>query len=591
MCRLLLILLATVAFAVVCDIGVFAQESSAPSAEAAGSGAWPTGGSFSRGPGGYLSVIKILVSWLLFVLWVKTTDWVSQDCLRFRLNYGVWTSVVFVTFVVSYVLLWLLPWFELGIVLMAVAYFAPLGAYIAFRNGKVDSNQKVLTPDHLRLLFANFAVKFCVKIEAERMPDYELGPPVKLTAQGAESESVNQANALRSRQMPGYLFVRELLHDALGHSANGIMLDYSPSAVGIRYQIDGVWHQHEPRDRDSGDALLTVMKTLSALNPEDRVTKQQGHFGAELNGAAYDVRMSSQGVESGERVMLQMNRKKAPIMTLDELGMRPKMQEQLKEAVAQQNGMILLSALPSGGLSNTFDSVLKAADRYMRDFASVEDATKRERDIENLHVTTYNAAAGESPATVLPEIIRKYPNVLVVRDLVNAETATILCEQARDERLAITGIRAKECVEALLRVLMLKVPAQEFAPAIRVVLNQRLVRKLCETCKEAYTPPPEVFKQLGIPAGRVEVLYREPTQTEGKVCPDCRGLGYKGRTAFFEYLAVDDSVRQALVRTPKLDVLRTAARKAGMRTLQEEGIVLVVKGVTSITELTRVLKQ
>ena len=553
---------------------------------------WPdSGGEFSRGPGGYLSVIKILLSWFLFLAWVKTTDWVSQDCLKHRLNYGLWNTVIFFTFVASFILLWLLPWFELGIGLMAVAYAAPLGAYIAHRNSKVDSTQRVLTPDHLRLLFANVAGVFGIKIEAERKPDHERGPPVKLTPHGAESEMVNQANAVRARQLPGYLFVRELLYDAVEHSASGIMLDYSQSAVGVRYQIDGVWHQHEPRDRDSGDSLLAVMKTLSALNPEDRVTKQQGWFGAEYNGSAYECRLNTQGVETGERVVLQLYRKKAPVMTFDEIGMRPKMQEQLKEALARQDGMILLSSLPAGGLSTTFDAVLKTADRYMRDFASVEDATKREREIENLHVTTYNAAAGESPATVLPEIIRKYPNVIVVRELANNETASILCEQAKDDRLVITGIRAKESVEALLRVLMLKVPAQEFAPVVRVVLNQRLVRKLCENCKEAYAPPPEVFKQLGIPAGRVEVLYREPTQTEGKVCPACRGLGYRGRTAFFELLVVDDSVRQAMVRTPKLDVLRTAARKAGMRTLQEEGIVLVVKGITSITELTRVLKQ
>ena len=142
---------------------------------------------------------------------------------------------------------------------------------------------------------------------------------------------------------------------------------------------------------------------------------------------------------------------------------------------------------------------------------------------------------------------------------------------------------------------MLKVPAAEFAPAAAGVVNQRMIRKLCEKCKEAYAPTPELLKQLGLPADRVQALYRPPEPVPGQQppppCPDCLGLGYLGRTGIFELLVVNDAVRQALMKTPKLDMVRAAARKAGMRTLQEEGIVMVVKGVTSLPELMRVLKQ
>jgi len=143
--------------------------------------------------------------------------------------------------------------------------------------------------------------------------------------------------------------------------------------------------------------------------------------------------------------------------------------------------------------------------------------------------------------------------------------------------------------------LMLKVPPAQFAAAATAVLNGRLVRKLCETCKEAYTPPPEVLKQLGLPAGRIEALYRPPTQpidpkNPEKVCEKCLGVGYLGRTAIFELLVVDDNIRQILGKTPKLDLLRNAVRASKQRTLQEEGILLVAKGVTSIPELMRVLK-
>jgi type II secretory ATPase GspE/PulE/Tfp pilus assembly ATPase PilB-like protein len=180
--------------------------------------------------------------------------------------------------------------------------------------------------------------------------------------------------------------------------------------------------------------------------------------------------------------------------------------------------------------------------------------------------------------------------VLVVPDLHDADTAKILCAAAAEDQLVFTTIRAKEAVEALLRVLLMKVPASEFAPVIQGVLNQRLVRKLCETCKEAYEPSPALLQKLGIPPGRVEELFRHPEDPE-EVCPDCQGIGYVGRTAIFELLKVDNRMREALEKQPKLDVLRKASRLAGNRTLQEEGIAAVVRGITSLPELMRVLKQ
>jgi type II secretory ATPase GspE/PulE/Tfp pilus assembly ATPase PilB-like protein len=141
-------------------------------------------------------------------------------------------------------------------------------------------------------------------------------------------------------------------------------------------------------------------------------------------------------------------------------------------------------------------------------------------------------------------------------------------------------------------VLLLKVSAKDFAAVVSGVVNMRLVRKLCDECKQAYAPPAEVLKQLG---AKIEALYRPPQPIPGEKpkppCEKCAGVGYYGRTGIFEVLVVNDAVRQALVTSPKLDTLRPVARKAGMRTLQEEGILLAAKGVTSLPELMRVLKQ
>ena len=204
-------------------------------------------------------------------------------------------------------------------------------------------------------------------------------------------------------------------------------------------------------------------------------------------------------------------------------------------------------------------------------------------------MTTYKAADGPSPADVLPKFFRTEPNVAVIRDLVDAATVELMCEQIAENRLMISTIRAKDCAEALLRVLALGVPPDQFAQSVTAVLNQRLIRKLCESCKEAYAPTPQVLQQLGIPEGRVQAFYRPPqpnAEEPKEPCQVCGGIGYLGRTAIFELLVVGDTVRKVLTTNPKLDLLRQAARRDGMSSLQEEGVLLVAKGVTSLPELT-----
>ncbi len=373
------------------------------------------------------------------------------------------------------------------------------------------------------------------------------------------------------------------------------MLDYTAEVVGVRYQIDGVWHDRAPLDRASGDLVLAVYKGLAALKVEDRRSRQSGSFGVEAAKEKFTCKITSQGTKTGERVLLQLEQLKVPFKTLEELGMRPKTQEQI-EALFQQSGLVVFSSLPGGGLTTTIDLVLMNTDRFMRNFVSVTDERKPDREIENVHVTTFSGGSGETAATVLPKLIRTYPDVIVVRDVVDLDTLALLCEQVGENRLIITSIRAKDAAEALLRLMMLKIPPADFAAAASGVINVRLIRKLCEKCKEGYPPPAEVLKQLGLPPGRIEALYRPPTvpidpKHPDAVCDACGGVGYVGRTALFEVLVVDDAIREVLATAPKLENVRAAARKGKQRSLQDEGILLVARGVTSIQELLRVLKQ
>jgi type II secretory ATPase GspE/PulE/Tfp pilus assembly ATPase PilB-like protein len=559
-------------------------------------GAWPSlDAPFSRGPGGYLSPVKIILCWLLFLLWVRTTDFVSQDCQRMRLNYVVWNSVVFFTFVAAFILLWMIPLFAIGFVLLLMAYIGPLTAYIMYRNSTVTAERRILTPDHLKHVWEDRIKQIGVKVDPEKKKAKREGPPVQFIGKGGQTDRENTANVLLAKQNPGWPAARELIADMIEHRADSAMLDFTQAEVTVRYQIDGVWHNYESRDRESGDAMLTVLKQVAALKPAERKAKQEGAFAAEFKGLKKNCRIASQGVPTGERVVLNMADTVDRMWTMEELGMRNKVEEQLNEVLNRSKGIVLFTSLPAGGLTTTLDTAVRSLDRFMRDVVAIEDAAHREHEIQNVQIMTFNSAGGETAITALGKAIRSYPNVLIVRDLPDANTVEFLCDQVGSDRLVVSGIRAKESAEALLRVLMLKIPAKTFAPAVSGVLHQRLIRKLCDKCKEAYAPSAELLKQLGIPAGRVQAFYRPPSPQPGQQapppCDDCLNVGYKGRTAIFELMVVDDGVRQALVNTPKVDAIRTAARKAGMRTLQEEGIVLVVKGTTSLAELQRVLKE
>ncbi|MBI2823880.1 MAG: Flp pilus assembly complex ATPase component TadA [Planctomycetia bacterium] len=545
---------------------------------------------FPLGPGYYLSWIKILAAWLVFLLWVRSVDWMSRDGFQLRLDYRRWNMAAFFSFIGAFILLWVLPWLWLAFPLLLLAWLVPFIAYVVHRNGKVAIGETVFTRDHIRFWLSEHLRVVGIKIAAESRSRGKV-PPVELEARGGADERANAANLLLARQSMGYPLVQELFAEMATRRADAALMDFTQASVAMRYQIDGVWHDAEPREREPGDAMLAVVKTLAGRDAKQRVARQEGSYGAEFKKIKYNCRLISQGTKTGERVILQVSPAKKKSIRLADLDIRGKLLEDFKAVLDVPRGLIVVSTPPAGGLSTLLAATVGSMDRFTRSFVAVESLAAKELDVENVVVTTFNSAAGETPTTVLPKLVREHPDVFVVPDMVDADGATALCEQVETEnRMVVTTTRAKEAAESLLRILMLKVAAAKFAPVVTAVLNERLIRKLCPKCKEGYAPPPQVLQQLGIPAGRVEAFYRPPQEPE-EVCPECQGIGYLGRTGIFELLIVDDNMRQALTTTPQLAAVRQAARKAGMRSLQEEGIVLVAKGITSLPELMRVLKE
>lgn len=564
---------------------------------------WPTyplnGHEPSRGPGFYLALWKIFLIFFIVWLWVRTTDWVSRDAVALGLSYDKWNSSVFFPFFVAFFLCLWLPWFIVGYLLLLVAYVVPLTIYIRKRNSLVAESDKVMTREHLLYVVSHLGSLFGAKIDTEKKLPHEKGAPVNFHALGGDSEARNQANLIEARQSPAYITLKDLVADAVNKRAEKVLLDYTAEKVGLKYQIDGVWIDMPDRQRDVMDPVAAVIKKLGNRNINDRKSKQEGAFQAEYQGTRYMCPFTSQGTAAGERILLTIAGKGQRFNSIDELGIREKMRDQLKELLASREGIFVFSAMPGGGLSSMMTMALKSTDRLLRDFIAIGDRAKHEPEVENVDLTTIDVAGGETPMSVLPKLILKQPDVLVIRELTDAETLATLAKQCTDDhpKLSITSVRAKEAVEALLRIAALKLPAQEWAPHLLGVLNVRLIRKLCDQCKEPYEPTAELLSRLGIPAGRIQTLYRErqPLPPDSKEkrppCPQCSDIGYYGRTGIFELLVMNDKLREALIKQPQLEVLKKVARATGHRGLQEEGIALVALGVTSLTELQRVLKQ
>ncbi len=348
-------------------------------------------------------------------------------------------------------------------------------------------------------------------------------------------------------------------------------------------------------DREQADPALEALKLVCGLKPEDRRSRQAGKFLAEYNKLKYEGVFTSQGTQTGERAVMNFEYQRTQFKTLDDLGMRPKMQEQIRKVLSAKQGYMILSAMPATGLRSTTHVVIQDADRFVREFMALEDEERRYEPMENVHTTTFKKNDPDMPVS---EYLRRFflqePQVCIIRDLVDGQMLGQICtEVVQEGRFAVSTVRAKDAAEALARLVAMKPPLRELAQSLTAVLSQRLVRKLCDDCKEAYAPPPNVLQQLGIPPGRVNAFYRPPQPPEDprEICKTCDGLGYLGRIGLFELLVVGNAVREALMTQPTAEALRAAARKDGMQGLQQEGIVLVAKGITSLAELTRVLKQ
>ena len=429
-------------------------------------------------------------------------------------------------------------------------------------------------------------------------------PPIKFTAAG-DTPDLQEANLQAVQPSPGFSYLVVMVADAITKRADLVLMDFTSNAVGVRYQVDGLWHNMPTMPRTTGDYMLASLKQLAGLDYRERRARQIGKFQAVYLKKKHKCQVTSQGVSSGERVALVIDREKPPLENLEDIGMRPGMQSQLVKLMNEPAGLILFSGLPGDGLSTTWRAAFQTTDRFMRDFYVVEEVSNPEPEIINVTRETYDASKGETIEGVMKSLMLREPNVVAFAEMPDAAALDELSMLVNKHELTTFGrLQARHAVEAVMRALMLKPNVAEFARALRAVTGQRLVRLLCQTCRQAYQPNPNMIAQLGLPPARVPVLYRhfqpspeQVTDASGRPieiepCEKCGGPGYFERSGIFELLLIDDRFRAAMQDPqPTVQKLAAAAQQSGHITLREEGIVMVARGDTSLDELQRVLKK
>lgn len=537
--------------------------------------------------GFYLSLGMFVPVVGLFFLWVWISHWVDDDSDSLKLRNEFWNSVVFAGGMVGFVVVLMLPSLLLGLPALLLAAGVPVGLYVAERNAQVPDSGKVLTQRHLTAVANRLLGRFGLVIGAEETPVFSGGAPIRFVGKsvvGGDSE------ADRSRQVEnskGYSAAKELIYDSILRRATDVHMEPQENETAIRIRVDGVMHAGESFDRDTGQAVVNVLKVLSAMDITERRKPQDGSFRAILSDREIDFRVATQGTRFGEKMSLRILDQGTAVGDLARLGMPKRLQDKISRLILEPHGMILCCGPTGAGKSTTLYASLNSIDRYQRNVITVEDPI--EYKIDGVNQIEIQSKAGQTFAGSLRSILRQDPDVVMVGEIRDQETATIACQAANTGHMVFSTVHANDTVTALYRLLELGVEPFMVANSLTALIGQRLVRRLCPDCKEAYKPNPDLVRKAGLPVEKIEYFYRPPKSPQEE-CSTCGGFGYHGRIGVYELLVMTDRICDLVRDKASATTVKAEARKDGMLSMREEGLRLVARGITSIDELLRVVK-
>jgi general secretion pathway protein E len=308
--------------------------------------------------------------------------------------------------------------------------------------------------------------------------------------------------------------------------------------------------------------------------------------------------VATAGSVIGEKMVMRVLDKNTQIADLAQVGMRERLRNQVRSTVKQPHGMFIVCGPTGAGKSTTLYACLNEIDRFQQNVITIENPV--EYQVSNVTQIEVNPKAGKTFASELRSILRQDPDVIYIGEIRDQETAEIACQAAQTGHMVFTTLHANDTVTALARLIDLGVAPFTVAGSVSAVLGQRLVRLLCPKCKRRYRPNPELLRKANLPADKIQYFYRPPPGAEAgegaeagddkEPCRYCGGTGYRGRTGVFELLVLNERIRDIVRENGNPNAIRQEAVKHGMKYLQEDGLLQVIEGRTSIQELLRVCK-
>ena len=396
-----------------------------------------------------------------------------------------------------------------------------------------------------------------------------------------DEEDVNHLRDLAS-EAPVIRFVNLLISRAVEQRASDIHIEPFENELKVRYRIDGVLHDVEAPARRLQAAIVSRVKIMSKLNIAERRLPQDGRIKLRLMGREIDLRVSTLPTLYGESVVLRILDRSSIVVTLGSLGFPEDTLAQFDRLITKPYGMILVTGPTSSGKTTTLYGALDKINSPDKKLITIEDPVEYQLfGVNQIHV---KPQIGLTFANGLRSIVRQDPDVIMVGEIRDAETAEIAIQAALTGHLVFSTLHTNDAAGAVSRLLEMGVEDYLLASSLLGVLAQRLVRKVCEKCRRSAEITPTLQRELGGDGTPAQVY-------EGTGCEDCAQTGYRGRSGIFELLLVNEVIRPLILKRSSADMIKDAGVQQGMRTLREDGWHKVRTGVTTVAEVVRVTQE
>jgi general secretion pathway protein E len=396
----------------------------------------------------------------------------------------------------------------------------------------------------------------------------------------SDDETLADVRGLAS-QPPVIRLVNLLIREAHDAAASDIHLEGTAEGLRVRLRIDGVLSELPSPPRGLQAAVVSRIKLLAELDIAERRQPQDGRIRVRLESRELDLRVSTVPTLYGESVVLRLLDRGGRPVGLDELGIPPEMLASFEQLVRKPHGILLATGPTGSGKTTTLYAALGLRHPSEEKVITVEDPV--EYHLPGVTQVPVHLKAGVSFAAALRSILRQDPDVLMVGEMRDGETAAIAVQAAMTGHLVFSTLHTNDAAGALTRLADLRVEPYMIAATLEAVLAQRLVRRVCPDCRERYRPDPAMVALLARrPVGPLEL-------TRGRGCTACRQTGYRGRTGIFELLVMTDELRQRLVGGRDLAAIRQQVRNDGMTTLRDDAWAKAQAGITTVEEVLRVV--